>query len=181
MGVLVALERLRNVEDLARTVGAMLVGRMQSSFRIQGRGGVQWPARSVPNKAGILEDLKAGRTPPERRWESRPAGLDTGRLRSSIAFTVSGNELTIGSNVAYASDVQKGSTRTIQVDGQIRQTLAVWLRSLSGQRKKDARKAMGFLFRTGSLTISIPPRPFLILTDDDRRDIQELSRKFFGG
>lgn len=175
------LERFRNVENLARVVGLYMVGKTQSAFSQQGRGGIAWRPRAVPNRIGILHDLYAGRMPPSRRFEDRPAGIDTGRLRSSIASRVQGNTVIVGSNVPYASDVQKGSKSSIQIDGSLRRSLSDWLRSLSGDRKQQASRALGPLFRTGQLTSDVPPRPFLMLTDEDRRTITDMARKFFQG
>jgi phage gpG-like protein len=41
------------------------------------------------------------------------------------------------------------------------------------------RQSFGFLFSTGSLSVTVPPRPFLLLTAEDRRMISDLARKFF--
>ena len=167
-----ALERFRNLEPLARAVGLLLVGKSQAAFRQQGRPAGSWAARGVPNRIGVLMGLKAGRVPPERRFEPRPAAIDTGALRQSISSTVSGSTVRVGTNLAYAGDVQRGSTKTITVDSGTRKALADWLRTLTGARKQEARRAFGFLFRTGSLTVTVPPRPFLVLTDEDRKQIQ---------
>lgn len=176
-----ALERFKNVGVLCSAVGLYLTGRAQATFRTQGRGSVAWPARGVPNRIGILLDLQQGRVPPERRFEARPAAIDTGRLRSSIAYRVSGNTVTVGSSLAYASDVQRGSTKTVTIDRNLRSALANWLKSLPAGRKQQMRRSFGFLFTVGSLSVTVPPRPFLILDDEDRRKINELATKFFGG
>lgn len=159
-----------------------MVGKTQQAFRDQGRGGVAWQGRGVPNRVGILRDLEAGRTPPERRFEARPAAIDTGRLRASIAYRVEGEStVVVGSSLPYASDVQRGSSVSINVTGQLRSALADWLRSLQGERKRVARSAMGWLFRVGVLTTTVPPRPFVMVTDEDRRKIRELTAAYFGG
>jgi len=179
--MVMALDRLKNIRPLAEAVGLMLVGRAQSSFRDQGRPGFPWAGRGVPNKAGILLDLIQGKEPPERRFEARPAGIDTGRLRASIAYKVDGDVVTIGSNLPYASDVQRGATKTIAVAGNARQALAAWLKTLKGERKKSMQKAFGYLFRVGALTVTTPPRPFVMITDEDRRKVQDMARAYFQG
>jgi phage gpG-like protein len=166
---------------LLESIGLLMAGRTQAAFRDQGRGGNQWPGRGVPNRIGILEDLRAGRTPPERRFEARPAGIDTGRLRSSIAYRVEGNSVVIGSNLSYASDVQRGSPKTIQVQGDLRKALAAWLRSLTGDRRAAMRRAFGYLFHVGALTVKVPARPFVLLTEDDRKKILALARAYYTG
>lgn len=174
-------ERARDPRPILEAIGLLMVGRTQRAFSDQGRGGVAWLPRAVPNKAGVLEDLRAGKTPPERRWEPRPAGLDTGRLRSSIAYRVAGRTVEVGSNLPYASDVQRGATKTITLDQELRSALAAWLRSLSGGRKRLAHRAFGFLFHTGVLRVTTPPRPFVMVTDQDRRDIRALVARYFRG
>lgn len=173
---------MKDPRPLVEAVGLMMVGRAQKAFVDQARGGLAWAPRSVPNRAGILMDLKAGRVPPSRRWDPRPAGVDTGRLKSSIAYRITGNlEVTVGSKVEYASDVNKGATKTITVDGDLRKRLADWLRSLHGAEKTRARAAMGFLFHTGSLTVTTPPRQFLMVTDDDKARIRQMALAYFKG
>lgn len=175
-------ERARDPQDLLNLVGLFMVGRTQQAFRDQGRGGISWPGRAVPNRIGILRDLEAGRRPPERRFEARPAGIDTGRLRASIAYRVQGDStVVVGSNLPYASDVQRGSTVSISVTGSLRTALAEWLKSLDGERKKQMRSAFGWLFRAGVFTSSVPARPFVMVTDDDRKQIRSMAIKFFAG
>jgi len=180
-----ALERLReearNPRALLESISLMLIGRAQRAFVDQKRGDQSWRPRSVPNRIGVLMDLKEGRTPPSRRWDPTPAGVDTGRLRNSIAGTISGNVVTVGSSLDYASKVQRGDTTTVQLDRDLRSRLAAWLRSLSGDEKKRARASFGFLFHTGSLTVTTPARPFLLITPQDRRDIRDLAKAWFLG
>lgn len=170
----------QNPVPLLNAVGLFMVGRTQQAFRDQGRD-ARWLPRGVPNRVGILTDLEQGRAPPERRFEDRPAAIDTGRLRASIAYRVAGGTVTVGSNLAYASDVQRGSAKTIRVEGQVRSALAEWLRSLTGDRQKAMRRAFGFLFHAGSLTVNVPPRPYLVVTDADRKTIRDMAARFFSG
>lgn len=186
---------LANPGPVLDAIGLMLVGRAQSAFRDQGRGGVAWLPRSVPNRAGVLMDLKAGKKPAERRWDPKPAGIDTGETRASITHEVQGTRLLVGSNLDKATDIQHGSSKTITLDRDLRGKLAAWLRSLTGaakrgkkearagksERAEKARKAFGFLFHAGALTVTSPPRPFLMVTDADRRDAFEIARGFIFG
>ena len=174
-------EAAKDPAPLLNAVGLYMVGKTQQAFRDQGRGGVSWPGRAGPNRVGILRDLEAGRVPPERRFEPRPAAIDTGRLRASIAYRVQGDTVIVGSNLDYASDVQRGSTVSIQVTGSLRIALAAWLRSLKGDRKRQARAAMGWLFRVGVLTVNVPARPFVMVTDQDRATIRAMAAKYFAG
>lgn len=174
-------EAAQNPEALLHAVGAYLVGRSQRAFSDQARGPVRWQERAVPNRIGILEDLRAGKNPPSRRFDNRPAAVDTGRLRQSIAYEVRGDVVSVGSRLPYASEVQRGATKTVTIDAGLRRSLAEWLRGLSQERRREAGRAMGFLFRVGRLTVTTPPRPFVMVTDEDRRFITDLARKFYGG
>jgi len=171
-------QKSRDPRDLMNAIGVFLTGKIQGTFRSQGRGGQSWAPRSVPNKAGILADLAAGRNPPERRFQDRPAAIDTGRLRGSISYRVDGDTVTVGSTVAYASDVQRGGTKTITVD---KRALDAWIRSLSGDRKTAVRRAFSAIRKAGSYTVTVPPRPFVFVTDEERRQILDMAKKFFGG
>lgn len=168
----------RDPRQLLQAVGLMMVGRSQRAFTDQGRDGA-WSPRAVPNRVGVILDLQEGRNPPERRWDARPAGIDSGRLRSSIAFKVQGARVVVGSSLPYASDVQRGSSKTIPLDRSTKHALAAWIRGLGGARKTQAQRAFGPLFRQSSLSVVVPPRPFLVLTQDDRRDILALAKRFF--
>jgi phage gpG-like protein len=194
----VALENLRarlaNPVPLMQAVGVYLVGAAQRAFKNQGRGGEAWADRSVPNRFGILADLQAGKQPPERRWDARPAGVDTGRLRSSIDYRVEGMRVIVGSRLSYASDVQLGGARQVELTPELRSALAAWLRKLSGAAKRArkgsypakearyqaARASFGPLFHSGVLTADVPARPYLMITDEDRQRIRGLVTDWLG-
>lgn len=187
--------RLANPTPALHAVGLLLVGRAQRTFAEQRAGGQEWPERGVPNRIGILMDLKAGKNPPERRWDARPAGVDTGRLKGSISYRVEANKVVVGSRVAYASDVQLGGPRTIEVSGELRRALAAWLRKLSNAssrarkanypakeaRSQAARAAFGPLFHRGVLTVDVPPRPFLEIDDEGRNQIRSVVEAYLAG
>lgn len=164
-------ERIERPGAVLQAVGLLMVARTQQAFDRQGREKA-WPPRGVPNRIGILRDLQAGREPPSRRFQPRPAAIDTGRLRASIAFEASGRTVTYGSRLEYANDVQRGSTVTIAIDRTLRRALSAWLR-----RHREARAAMGPLFNLKELTTVVPPRPFVAFTAEDRRDVNELVRR----
>lgn len=177
-GALTDLEqRLSAPQAALRAVGLYMVGQAQAAFSKQGRGGAAWLPRAVPNRIGVLRDLEAGRTPPSRRFDARPAGIDTGRLRQSLAYRVSGTKVTIGSQLPYASDVQRGSSVTIDLDADLRHKLAEWLKGLGKGGKGDAaRAAFGPLFQQKALSTTVPPRPFLAITPEDRKTIRALAQ-----
>ena len=80
---------LERPEPILRQLGLVLLADAQKAFSDQKLGDISWPAR-YPNQeaphvniAGVVADFLAGRkTPPERRFQNRPAGVDTRRRRS---------------------------------------------------------------------------------------------------
>lgn len=173
--------RFERPELAMRAAGAQLVGKAQRSFRQQARGSVQWPARNNPNVAGILADLNAGREPPSRRFTDRPALIDTGNLRRSIHFIVSGRDrITLIASASYASQHERGGTSQQNVTPQAVRNLVALLR-----RRKDLRQRLGFLFqlyRTNQpLVTNIPARPFLRPTREDMAEMARLVRRVMQG
>lgn len=184
-------------------VGAIMKGRQQAAFKDQRRGTEMWPKRSVPNVAGILKDLSVGRRPPSRRFEDRPAGVDTGALWKSIDFRVVGSDVVeIGSVLPYAGLIHAGGkTKTVRIDEGVIRGLYKFLYgskskgirygktvtdSETGQKakggvsviRKEAKRSLGWLFnrkfRGKQLEFEIPARPFATLERDDVKAIIEL-------
>jgi len=86
------------VEEVLDGIGALLTSRFQRSWRLQrSPSGDAWGPRLTPNVAGIVKDLNAGGFPKGRRFQPRPAVVDTGRLRGSLTWEVRGSELVVGS------------------------------------------------------------------------------------
>jgi phage gpG-like protein len=173
--------RFERPELAMRAAGALLVGKAQRSFRAQRRGRVQWPERGAPNVAGILSDMNAGREPPSRRFEARPALIDTGNLRRSIHFIVSGpDRITLIASATYASQHERGGTSTQPVTRAAIRNLTDFLR-----RRRDLRPRLGFLFnlyRTGQpLRTNIPRRPFLMPTAEDLAEARRVVRRILMG
>ena len=76
----------RKVKDLGpqlNTTGELLVKQSVKSFKDQRKeGGKKWQARGgsgkVKNIAGLLEDFRVASKPKSRRFDARPAAVDTG-------------------------------------------------------------------------------------------------------
>lgn len=125
-------ERLANPVGLLRPMAALILARAQRAFTDQRRGSRQWAPRAVPNVIGILEDLKRGSTPPERRFQPRPAGQDRGDLYRSVtiptaAAYVGNDTVEVGSRLPYASDVQNGGERDVPVDAALKDKIKKYL------------------------------------------------------
>lgn len=188
---------------LLAQVGAFVKSKAQAAFRDQKRGNVSWPERGVPNVFGIIADLKAGKRPPARRFESRPAGVDSGFTRKMIAYRVtSDSDVEIGVTSKGAHLLQKGGESESEViDQTVRDGLYKFLygsksKAIKYERRYKnpdsgkveiygmnllrvaAKRALGFLFNKKffgkRLTMKVPARPFLMVTADDQRDLVRL-------
>lgn len=164
------------VEDVQAQCGELMVRRTQDAFRLQGRS-EPWPPRGGPsgiNRIGVLRDLEEGRNPPARRFDPRPAGMDTGTLRNSPAWEPVPGGIRFGSSVAHAEDFQEGKEVTIPITGTLRKRLAAWLKKLPEGIKEAARAAFGPLFTLGVLKVKVPGRVYVEITDQDRDDCQKI-------
>ena len=197
--------RLRNPTTLAAAIGALAVRQVQRRFRAQGSPAGSWSERRVPNVAGILADLNAGRRPPARRFDSRPALYDRGDLAKSIAFrVVAPGMVEIGSALPYAGKHQAGGRGFVPVTEQTKAALAKWLDSLdrepgrleaaaarkgknpdaakvsrAGGRASLARRALVSFLRPGITAYRplVPARPFLVFGPTELREIEAEVRR----
>ncbi len=166
---------LENPEKALKQIGALMVAESQASFSRQQHGGKKWRERAPVNVFGILADLSAGKTPPARRFEQRPALRDTGRLASSIAFQVRSPIVEVGSKLPYASIHQfGGQTTSAPITGEVRRKLWTWLQ----KQGKDIRRQLGWLlnskFKGETLSTTVPARPFVGITDQTRKTIRRV-------
>lgn len=169
---LTRLERASGGDNRAalEAAGAVMVAQAQRAFREQKKGRFRWPERQTPNLAGILADLARGATPPARRFTGRPANVDTGKLRNSITYRVTGDAVEVGATVSYASKVQQGGASTFRIDDRVRQGLV----RLALQRPEAFPiEFVDQLTERDSITITSRARPFLLLTGPDEREVRD--------
>lgn len=198
---------LKDPHKLLLQLGLILQKQAVDAFRLQGLPGLPWKARSVPNVAGAVQDLSKGPKIKSRRWDARPAGIDTSSLLRSLSSRSEAIrpfglwEVHVGSRLPHAADMQYGGSSLVHIDQTIRDNLATVLR---GQRKKrdrlarfagtpverltarleDARlrllrKRMGWLFQYAVVTFRVPPRPFLDVTDDAMGKMMAAVQRFY--
>lgn len=159
-----------DVRPALEAAGAIMVAQAQRAFREQKKGRFRWPERQTPNLAGILSDLARGVTPPARRSQGRPANVDTGKLRNSITFRVSGNAVEVGTTVSYATKVQQGGASTFPITDRVREGL---VRLALDKPEAFPIEFAEQLAERGSVTITSRPRPFLLVTGPDEREVAE--------
>lgn len=166
---------LENPERALKQIGALMTAESQEAFREQQFDDKEWRKRAVPNVFGILADFAAGKkSPPQRRFESRPVLRDTGRLAASIAWNIVATDVVeVGTNLEYAGVHHAGGdVESVEITEKLQDALWTWL------KKKPNRKwqsKLGWLLnvklRGTKLRSRVPARPFVGLTRQGRRDI----------
>ncbi len=157
-------------------IGAFLVIRAQTAFDEQQRGDFEWPERSVPNIAGIVSDCERGGSIKERRFQERPAGIDNGILRASVAWDlVDESSVQVGVNLDYGSLIQFGGTVEIDVT---QSTIDCIVEYLVDHPERDSA-TLRALIRKGPHTfiIEVPARPFIAVTDDELADLRTIAQE----
>lgn len=185
-----------------RRMGAYVVSQAERAFSDQHRGAAQWPERGVPNVAGILSDLEKGPNVKARRFDPRPAGVDTGRLRrfsmsDNYGQTAKGFE--VFTTVPYAEKFQEGGVTEIEVTREMADNLALAMRKARRTAKKAKRgpvmsfnekaaskavdaghlASLGWIFtfakRGQKVRIEQPARPFLTVERDDEKALVRIA------
>lgn len=170
--------RSENLSRILKAVGELAVSDAQKNFDDQEFGRQPW-ARRYPNQApftinvaGALADLSTSGDIKARRFEERPAGIDTGSLRNSIASRAIKNDtVEVGSTLPYAATVNFGGFSTQPVTPLAKRNLA---RFLKKGRNKKFGKFIGFLFQRDELRTKVKPRKFIGVTAQLEKDIAEL-------
>lgn len=180
-------------ERVMKGLGGLALSYAQQAFDRQALGSEQWAARypkqtgAKVNIAGVVSDFLAGkRTPPERRFQDRPAGIDTGLLRRSLtpskALKTHGFMVEVGSAQQNASAVQFGARQEQHLTKSFVELLAAWMKKSRGNIKrakkvsqpitaKDAAiQKLGFLFGLAKkgkpLVTQSGARPYLGVTNE---------------
>lgn len=125
-------------------------------------------------RTSTVERFEGEESPEGKKWEpSIRASVEsggktltqTGKLKASIRKKVSGSGLAVGTNDIRAATHQFGDTRTIRA-----------------KNKKYLRFKVGGQWRSAaSVRITIPPRPFLGISEADEQDIRETLEEILEG
>lgn len=159
---------------LLERIGVVLLAQAQRAFTEQGKGpNLRWPERMNPNIAGVLRDLDSGGAVRPRRFQGRPALIDTGELRRSLKFVVRGRSVEVVSTVPYANTMQQGGPSTIEITDAMRRNAPEAM-----NRYEALREVLPKVLRKKTLTINVRPRPFLLITDQDLQELSEEITEF---
>lgn len=191
---LVALKRaVQNPIRTLKRIGTMVTSRIQRRFTDQqAPDGSAWPGRMNPNIPGILSDLARGASIKARRFEDRPAVVDTGHVRQSIAYIVESlDTVKIGTALDYAKFHQFGLERVIPITKAMKDGLAQLLATFRRGSKRAAKRgqpppgrdpsSLAFLLRRDEFKFKIIARPFIGISDQDQADIYDIVRENFLG
>jgi phage gpG-like protein len=188
--ILAMTARLRRALDnptpVLKQIGALAVKTSRDAFREQRFGTFAWPRRypnqsePILNIAGALDDLSKGPRIKDRRFEARPALIDTGQMRRSPTWNVETNwTLAIGTNDPKAAAHQRGDVVTTTITQTMRDNLAAYLKRArrgrnrlskggdparavaADERLKMVRRRLGFIFKADSRKTKLNKRPFL--------------------
>ena len=160
-----------------KQIGALMVAESQRAFKAQTFDGKAWPPRSDVNVFGIIADFHAGkRAPPQRRFQTRPALRDTGRLAASITFNVIGNRaVEVGTNLPYAEVHQTGGeVESMPITERVQKSLWAWLKDKGPELKSRLGWLLNKKFRGTKLTMEVPARPFVGITKQLRKDVKQI-------
>lgn len=158
-----------------KQIGVMMVAESQASFKAQKFGNRKWRERGKINVFGIISDFAQGRRkPPARRFETRPALRDTGRLANSIAFAVKGKVVEVGTVVPYASLHNFGGvSKSEKITPTIQQGIWSWLKKQNRELKSRLGWLLNKKFRNQQLETRVPKRQFVGVTMQTRKAIKK--------
>lgn len=179
-------------ESILKGAGGLALAQAQKAFKEQGLEDRRWPERYPKQKepfvnvAGVVADFLEGRKrPPDRRFDRRPAGIDT---QETLRSLTPGKSMQMdGQAVVVGTPFKKKGSR-IQFGGKGRQPVNKQVKDLLGEHLKKARKRvksgykkstpatkqdaglakLGWLMNknTKELVTNVVPRPYLGLTRD---------------
>lgn len=165
--------KMQNFTQIAQKIAVYLQSQYILAFQKQGRK-TKWKIRHVPNLPGIIRDLEKGGNIAKRRFDPRPALIDTGRLKNSGATRIVGEKIYWGTNVPYAGIHQWGGQETIEnpIPDKLKDPkIKAALRKL--ERKGYKQEAL-MLSRRRKWVIKVPARPFLELIEEDYINFQDI-------
>lgn len=167
-----ASERTGDLAPLMREISAILLFGTQRRFeRQEDPAGAKWKP---------LSPRTAARRIGRRRRGSGNILRQEGHLYGSITAEASGDEAAVGSNVAYAAIHQLGGAVTHPAR---ERQLFLARRNVGNRfvRAKDRIRKREIRVATKAYQITIPARPYLGVSDQDRESILAAAADHVGG
>lgn len=140
-----------------------LLARLNHLANFEKRGVLNAIAEGL--RTSTVERFTDEKTPDGKSWKPSIRAMETGgktlthtgALKNSIRTEVSDGGVAVGTNDIRAATLQFGDERTIRA-----------------KNKYLTFKVGGQWRRAASVKISIPPRPFLGISEEDERDIRDI-------
>lgn len=167
---------LQNPKKALKQIGVLMVAESQGAFRDQQHGRSKWASRAPVNVYGIISDFAKGGKPPARRFQTRPALKDTGRLSNSISFKINGNTtVEVGTNLDYAGVHQfGGKIESEPITKSLRRMLWKWLKPKDTSLKSSLGWLLNKKFIGETLKGEVPARPFVGISKSTIADVREV-------
>lgn len=169
-------KNLQNPRKALKQIGVLMVSESHNAFKQQKLGRETWEPRAPVNVYGIISDFHEGKKePPARRFERRPALIDTARMRNTIDSDVKGKKMVeVGSNLPYAPVLHHGGKiESKPINGQVQHLLWQWLRKQGQTMKRKLGWLLNRKFRNEKLEGEVPARPIVGITKQTIEDVQE--------
>jgi phage gpG-like protein len=197
----------RGPMGLLKSFGLILSRESKDAFAKQRFGSIKWPARypdqtgAKLNVAGALMDLGKGPKIKERRFQDRPAAVDTGSLKNSIASSTDRESagvysVKVGTVLPYANTQHKGGVSRIAITQTMRVNYAKLWEKFKGFRAKARRGESSAIDRANAeigmlalrrlsflrnpvvseYVVNVNARPFVGITAQALQDIQDRVR-----
>lgn len=168
------LKRLAiNPKEILEQLGRIILEQSKKAFEDKSFDGKSWlpqyPSESenFVHLAGCVADLQDGPIIQEKRFSRQPVGVDTGRLKESLAYSRSARvvdkNLIITSSVPYAEKFGEGGSSVQEITPAVKANLKAWLASHHGHPAVSKLRA---LLKKDQLVTTSPARPFLGLTTE---------------
>ena len=160
-----------NPDDILKQIGAFITARSTDRFNTQRFGEKKWTPRGTPHVIGIVTDIEQTGKAKARRFSDGPALIDTGRLKGSISWKITGpREVEAGTNLPYAPDQQFGKKdNVIPITPRVREGITELIKD-----NPELAKDLSFLLTVDELKFDIQPRKFVGLDKRDRKDLETL-------
>lgn len=148
--------------------------RIQQRFDDQAFNGIQWPERAKPSWARIVRRLNENRFDYSDIFRTKPALIDTGKLKRSIYFKVrSAKTLEFGSISPYSKVHNEGGVSSIPFLSSGKNLLS---NLIAGNEKIGS--LLGWLMGVDEISVNVPKRQFLGITKNDVEHLGNIARQF---
>lgn len=163
-------------ERALKQIGVLMVAESQASFKRQTFGRKKWDARAPINVYGLIADFSLPKTPPGRRFDDRPALMDTGQMRATLDYDFLGaKEIEVGSNLGHSGVLNFGGPiESKPITETVQRRISRWLKTQTDTIRTKLSWLTSPEMTGKTLKGEVAPRPFVGLSDQTVLDIIEV-------